>query len=1173
MKNSSILKWVLAALAAALLVIAFPGCNVSENDSGNIIAITLNTDATGTVSTYDSIRVDILNPDSTPFKDRAVVVKGILINDNTITFDLGKATPEAFIVVITGYKNKAVAMKVNVKFPNNQGSSGWTVIIDPKSIGTDTVKSVPTKVNIITASPLALAVNGASQRVQAEVLPSDADQAVTWTSLAPTVAAIDADGSVSPGTQGAAKIIATSQANPDLADTIEINTIIPAQADSIRIAPHDLILYLGGGTHLLTATVIPLSPLSGVVFSSSDKGIVEVAVDGRVIAKAKGDALVTAYPLGNPAITDTCRIKVVKDDPLLDVGSSRKIATGEEAAFPIKVTQKHGGIAILKWDLDGNGSWDVDSVKDSVAAPKMKYTGANTEVTALFYVRDTEGNVTTASVKVSIGSQVPLVDIIKPSKRDTLVNKSPFIVEYLADGVHKTKSVDLSEGLTPVEISESNPSGTGRDSVFITLDTKAPKVEITSPLPNTTTNNASVSVTWVVDDVPQTTQKSENLAGKQGSITISRDYFDDAGNRGSTSVVVFRDTVGPLIPTFTTATTGSPTSNTKPTWAWTGGGGGNETFRFIFNGQAEVQTQLKNFTATTLTDGNYTLSVRELDTAGNLSLPAIRTLVVQTAGPGAPTVTGNGGPTKAPQWTWTRTLPGSTFRIRLYKAGEPAAQDSAQQTTALYSPNATLLTGSNGVVWQLKVEEKDALGNWSAEGSASINVDVVAPSGATPTASQYSLGAPNFVWTSIESGAKYSYRLVRMDNSSTVSSGTISTTSYNPGNVVVDAVSYKFFLSVLDAAGNTSGENSATTLVDLNPPLVVITGPTTAGSISSANPILSGTVSDANGIMSLKYSVEGGASGNVSFSDGSWVLSNISFATGSQKVVVSATDYASQTSTAEITITKVPNVVFVRKDGNNGSGNSWQNAFKDFADGLNAAKLLGSGTEIWVADGTYSHSTRTYYQVSLNLSIIGGFSAEGTGRSLSDRDVQVSGSRKTILTNANFSMGLLTNFAFDGFNFQSVGTSIGQSTGTEIRNCTYTLPSGSRFAFYQGDAKIINTTITGFRPIGGDGVITVTDGSVEFTKATIYDNKQYYVEGPIVFKGKNSRGTFLNCMLYGNTGLGDRVQQIGFGIGGGGVIALDAASLTNLEGGICKIGYKTNGIVTDLSGTPLTCPE
>lgn len=1030
-------------------------------------------------------------------------------------------------------------------------------------------KPKPNKVNILTGNSITLARKDAPLRMQVEVLPYGSDQNIIWSSSNPKVASVDAFGNVSPDSVGITAIIAQSAIDLSLRDTLEVTVIVPNPLESVTISPKSMTVYIGGETPVLSAAVKPVGQTAALKFTSSDTGMAEVGPDGRVKGKAVGTPFIFVSPLGNSHLIDTCRVTVVKDVPVLDVGSSRRANLNEELTFQIKVFQKHGKVVWLKWDLNGDGK-NEDSIADSTASPKWRYTEANKEVIASFYVIDSEGNPVTATVKVAVGRGAPLVDITKPSK-DTLVNSPSFTLEYTVDGVAKTKQINLTiEGLNEIPISETNADGTGTDIARINLDTRPPRVEILAPTEGALTNNNSITLIWEVDDVVQNTRNSESLSKLQGSVKITREAYDAAGNRGEASVNIVRDTIGPGTPNFTSATTASPTNITKPTWVWeSGGDGGSGVYRYVFNGQPEVQTQVKQFSPTDQPDGSYTFSVRELDATGNPSQPASRTIVITHAGPTAPVLT-QGGTAREPSWTWTRSSPNSTFRIRLYKAGNAAAQDSLESTTASYAPDISVLVGSNGVDWTLKVSEKNVL-NWGDDGESTVRVDVVAPSTPSPTAPPYSQGAPTFSWTSVEAGARYPYRLIRADNGTAVASGILSALTYTPTSTLIDGVRYRLFVSAQDGAGNFSPEGQALSLADLNAPSLAITSPALPGLTGTNNPAFTGTAFDAVGLRSLTYMVDGGSSGAISLA-ANWTLSGVPFALGTRRLIVTATDSANRTASAEVTVTKLEAVVFVRKGGSSSGGSSWESAYSDLNLALNDTKFRADNPQIWVADGSYSGSgTENNIELRSNLKIYGGFNANGSSRSLADRKIQTPGERTTVILNSSIS-GSFSNLVLDGFSMQGLNAYL-NGTSIEIRNSSITGFNGTSYVSFgpSSTVKFLNTEIAG-NSCGPNGMVWIWNATVEFNQADIHDNSCIYHDGPVVLNDANAKATLVNSRLYRNTGSDGLSHQIGFSNSGGGTIAIDAASLTQLQGGVCAIGRRGNGNITNLSGVTLNCP-
>ncbi|WP_116946813.1 Ig-like domain-containing protein [Jiangella endophytica] len=128
-----------------------------------------------------------------------------------------------------------------------------------------TVSLVPTDVTGIDVNPAQLTLEpGESRTVTASVSPPDAtNRRVDWTSSAPEVATVDADGTVRGVAAGTATITATSRANPELTATVAV---------TVGAAEHPVI---GLGGQLSDAA--NWTPSDAVDF---DEGTVRVSANG-----------------------------------------------------------------------------------------------------------------------------------------------------------------------------------------------------------------------------------------------------------------------------------------------------------------------------------------------------------------------------------------------------------------------------------------------------------------------------------------------------------------------------------------------------------------------------------------------------------------------------------------------------------------------------------------------------------------------------------------------------------------------------------------------------------------------------------------------------------------------------------------------------------------------------
>ncbi|MEO7959599.1 MAG: hypothetical protein ABIW76_23215 [Fibrobacteria bacterium] len=226
-----------------------------------------------------------------------------------------------------------------------------------------------------------------------------------------------------------------------------------------------------------------------------------------------------------------------------------------------------------------------------------------------------------------------------------------------------------------------------------------------------------------MDGTTTKNKSDESLVGKQGLIWIVRSHTDALGNRGADSVRIFRDTIPPGTPTFTSQT--SPAivnaAYTSPVqWAWTRISP-KDSFLVSLNGAVATRQAGQTYTLSNPTNQSYMLSVVALDTAGNKSASADFTILVDRAAPPAPSVTGT-TLTATPAWSWGPGTGSDGAKVYHYKLST-ATTYSAETSATSYSP-----TGLGTGKYTLLVQERDAAGNWSVDGSLAIEVDKTGPS-------------------------------------------------------------------------------------------------------------------------------------------------------------------------------------------------------------------------------------------------------------------------------------------------------------------------------------------------------------------------------------------------------------------------------------------------------------
>lgn len=197
---------------------------------------------------------------------------------------------------------------------------------------------------------------GQKETLTATVLPADAtDKAVTWTSGDPTVAEVDASGTVTAKTAGRALITATTANGVKATCTVTVAKMQEEQpaVSKIELSKKKLTLGVKEKFTLKTSISPKKAANSKVTWKLSKKGIVTVSSKGAVTAKKAGTVKVTAVAGGKKAV---CTITVKKAPNKVSLNAAKK-------------TLKRGKTFQIKVKLPAN-----------TASNKIKYSSSNSKV-------------------------------------------------------------------------------------------------------------------------------------------------------------------------------------------------------------------------------------------------------------------------------------------------------------------------------------------------------------------------------------------------------------------------------------------------------------------------------------------------------------------------------------------------------------------------------------------------------------------------------------------------------------------------------------------------------------------------------------------------------------------------------------------------------------------------
>jgi hypothetical protein len=384
-----------------------------------------------------------------------------------------------------------------------------------------------------------------------------------------------------------------------------------------------------------------------------------------------------------------------------------------------------------------------------------------------------------------------------------------------------TPPTALSDGTHVLYVEEfNNDSGnwSAAGSYTVTVDTTPPGAPTVTSIDAATTNtrptwtwttggggngtfryqlDATASDGWTTTTATTWTPPTALADGKH---VLYVKELDGAGNKsaaGSYAVTVYTPPNPPIV-----ISGAALTNNTRPTWIWMSGGGGNGTFRYQLNATSDggwtTTTDAFWMPPTALSDGTYTLYVQERNDAENVwSEPGSCTVTVDTP-PNPPTVisaaasTNNTRPT---WWMWSNGGNG-TFRYQL----DSTSGAWTTTTATSYTPATALSDGAHA----LYVEEEDNVGDWSAPGSYTVTVDTVAPGAPTVTATRVTPLRPTWTWTASDAADKtFRYQL-----DSTGGAWTTTTALQLTAFADLSLGAHVFYVQESDAAGNWSTSGS-----------------------------------------------------------------------------------------------------------------------------------------------------------------------------------------------------------------------------------------------------------------------------------------------------------------------------------------------------------------------------
>jgi hypothetical protein len=309
------------------------------------------------------------------------------------------------------------------------------------------------------------------------------------------------------------------------------------------------------------------------------------------------------------------------------------------------------------------------------------------------------------------------------------------------------------------------------------------------------------------------------------------------------------------LPSFTTSSESS-TKLEKPTWTFQTSADGKNSGYYRYQLDSSSTWSYNSATGYTpssaLSDGSHTLTLEEMNKAGDWSSAVSCSLIIDATPPAAPTITTNAQTITGTSITITGNAePNSTVLI----SGGASTATCTVNGSGAYSVDVTLSTNS---VNSLSVTATDAVGNVSPSATVAITNDSIAPAAPTITTGLQSVSNSSITITGT---AELGSTVAISGGISTVTGTADPITGIYSISVplTVNTVNY-LSVTAADAVGNTS--TSATVCITQYTASTTYISPSTY-SVSATQSIggmiaLSASSVTSNGEMTVKVTPESG---------------------------------------------------------------------------------------------------------------------------------------------------------------------------------------------------------------------------------------------------------------------------------------------------------------------------
>ncbi|MBQ8051216.1 MAG: Ig-like domain-containing protein [Bacteroidaceae bacterium] len=250
----------------------------------------------------------------------------------------------------------------------------------------DSICAIPDPVESLKLEKHNLTLNvEKSETLKYEILPTYADnQNVIWSSSDETVATVSEGGMVTANNEGTCHVIATSEDNPEAADTCVITVIRPVTG--VTLSHSEYTLNGVGSAFDLKANVLPENATNkNVKWFSSKESVCTVSNAGRVTAVGEGQSTITVKS-EDGGHTATCKVTVVVEHPVTGVVLNHDAYTLEGIGKSVQL------VATIHPENADNKEVTWKSYNESVCVVSNGLVVAVGQGTAMVSVTTTDGN-------------------------------------------------------------------------------------------------------------------------------------------------------------------------------------------------------------------------------------------------------------------------------------------------------------------------------------------------------------------------------------------------------------------------------------------------------------------------------------------------------------------------------------------------------------------------------------------------------------------------------------------------------------------------------------------------------------------------------------------------------------------------------------------------------------